>query len=291
MAIVKKLSDYALRGGSGGYSVEGYPGLTVGQVNKSQESVGQVAHGMEGGKANPRSSWYDYNIAALKKYNKAMEDASSKEINAKKDLASQQAETQRKTLEDAVKNYSEVLKNLPKDKLGNTIMTPEAEALGAKVRALLQGKVGPQNGYSGNMQDYGVTPEQEAQINAAKPRVAEAAKALIAQKQQQQEPGGVAQGLTGPKAGQVRRFPKGEKGEEVTVKMGKMNVPARLTGKKRYNQTTGKQELEAIGPAGTPSWVPEEIMIPVETSSGPKSMEDYYRSKNQKSTAPFDIPF
>jgi hypothetical protein len=60
-----------------------------------------------------------------------------------RNLLASQAKAARDAYDQDVKNYSEALKNAPVDKLGNTIMTPTLQALGAKVQSGLMGKVGP----------------------------------------------------------------------------------------------------------------------------------------------------
>lgn len=131
MAIYKRLRDYTIRGGTGGYHVEGMdPRITVGQAN----AMGTVRGTRPGGFID------DSQVRALED---RISQARDKEIATNMALRAAEVKAEQDALKQDVDALAALWKEAPTDKLGNKVATPEIEALRKRVLGRMQGYVGP----------------------------------------------------------------------------------------------------------------------------------------------------
>lgn len=238
MAIVKRLSDYALRGGSGGYSVEGQnPRLPVGQVDKIQ-SYGPTSA--------ERTLAAKQTLGMLA--DKAKQDELEKRALA---IAEQKAKTDRTN--SMIEAYGKLFKNVPKDPLGNPIMTDEMRELAKAIRDRILGGGEDRMGPPLSPSEAGMTPEQIGSFPGLTPAPTP---------------------ITGGNP-----FVTGAKGDTYVHSGGK---EVKATGKTRMGPSGPEIEVQLGGKKG---WVPQNSLKPKDLRRPPKpsgaleKLEEFYKER------------
>ena len=189
--------------------------------------------------------------------------ARDKEISTKAALSAAEKSSQLAEFKTYSEAYSNALKNLPEDKFGNKIMTPEVEALGRKLQEFVMGGGMPAQKSPG---EYGVTPKQ------IKDFADERAKS-------QTTPSTPKEASGGPRR-LASNIPNGR------VKSTKAGGTATMTGQTRYKD--GKTQFLVV-PDGSnrPQWVNQEDVENIESpqaQQGP-TLEDLYGMLNREQQA------